>query len=137
MNSICGSVGGSVECTGNPCLFGCHSSYNPNNPAPVGIKHDQEKPAMALLPLHGAEAVAKVMTYGAKKYEAHNYLSGIAYLRLASAALRHLFAWLRGEDTDGESGLPHLAHAAASIMMLIDMTVEHPNLDDRFKSGSK
>jgi hypothetical protein len=102
-------------------------------PKGTGTKYDGDKPIMAYLPPHATEQVAQVMTFGAKKYGGFNYLGGISYTRLVSAGLRHLFAYLRGENNDAESDLPHLAHAAACCLMLLEMTVVRPDLDDRFK----
>lgn len=98
-----------------------------------GTKFDNGKPMLALIPARAIIEVGKVMSYGAKKYGSHNYLGGISHLRLLSAALRHTWAYISGEDNDIESGLPHWAHACACFLMLGEMIVEHPSLDDRFK----
>lgn len=42
-------------------------------------------------------------------------------------------AWSLGEETDKESGLPHLDHAAASILMLSAMVKRDRGEDDRWK----
>lgn len=102
-----------------------------------GVKHDQEKPMLALLPMHGVVGVGRAMSYGAKKYGQHNYLGGIALTRLLSAALRHLAAYIMGEDCDSESGLSHLDHAGACILMAIEMKARKPHLDDRYHEESK
>ena len=39
----------------------------------TGRKFDQDKPHMALLPPYALEAVARVLTYGAQKYERDNW----------------------------------------------------------------
>lgn len=104
--------------------------------APVkeqGTKYDQDKPALALIPTEGIIEVGRAMTYGQKKYSTHNWRKGLGHLRLASAALRHLFAWIGGKDVDEESGLSHLAHAGACIMMLIQEAKERKDLDDRYE----
>lgn len=98
-----------------------------------GVKHDGEKVRMDLLPAFALEEIAKVMTFGAKKYEAHNWKKGIAYSRLIGAALRHLLAWARGEELDPESGLTHLAHAGCCIVFLIWTHKFRADLDDRSK----
>lgn len=66
---------------------------------------------------------------------AHNWRGGISYSRLIGAALRHLFAFMRGEDLDKESGLSHLLHLSCCIMFLYWMTVHRTDLDDRYKSS--
>lgn len=98
-----------------------------------GTKHDQGKPRMELLPMYSLEEIAKVLNFGAQKYDPWNWSKGIAYGRLAGAALRHLAAWLRGKDKDPESGLSHLAHAGCCILFLIWMQEHRPDLDDRSK----
>jgi Domain of unknown function (DUF5664) len=102
-----------------------------------GIKHDGEKTMLALLPFEAIEEVGKVLTFGAQKYAAHNWRGGFAYSRVLSAALRHLFAWARGQDNDPESGLSHLAHAACCILFLLSFTLSGSGIDDRYRGGDK
>lgn len=99
----------------------------------VGMKFDSDKPKMELLDPYAIEQLAMVLTFGAKKYGAWNWAKGLSYSRLIGAALRHLFAFVKGEDLDEESNLPHLAHCFCCIMMLLAMTQRHSNLDDRNK----
>jgi len=54
----------------------------------------------------------------AAKYAPHNWEKGIDYSRVYGALLRHMMAWWGGEDTDPETGLSHLHHAACCIMFL-------------------
>ena len=81
----------------------------------AGIKHDQEKPDMTLVPRALKAAVATVMGFGAKKYGRDNWRLGMAKERVLAAAMRHLDALCEGEETDPESGLSHAAHAATNI----------------------
>lgn len=92
---------------------------------------------MSLLSSIAVYKIAEVMTYGKKKYTAHNWRGGIAYSRLIAAAFRHLFAYLGGENTDPESGLSHLAHAVCCLMMLLEQEVTRPEMDDRYKQEIK
>ena len=97
-----------------------------------GVKFDGDKPRMDLLDAYAIEQLSQVLTFGASKYASHNWRKGIAKGRLIAAALRHLFAYLRGEDKDPESGLSHVAHAMCCCMFLLGL--EHrPELDDRWK----
>lgn len=98
-----------------------------------GQKFDADKIRMDLFPAAAIEEISKVLTFGAKKYAAHNWAKGIAYSRLLGAAFRHLFAYSRGEDKDPESGLSHLAHAGCCVVFLIWMEKFRADLDDRFK----
>lgn len=84
------------------------------------VKHDEGKPRYDLIPPFALDLVAQVMTYGATKYGERNWEKGLKPERLFAALMRHSWAWMRGETIDPETNLPHLAHAAASVMMLID-----------------
>ena len=107
-----------------------------NIPPGVGVKHDSDKPRMDLLDSYAIEQLARVLTFGAQKYEAHNWRKGLTKGRLIGAALRHLFAYLRGEDRDAETGLSHAAHAMCCCMFLVGL--EHrADLDDRWKEPPK
>lgn len=98
-----------------------------------GLKYDSGKLRVDLLDPLALEGIAKVLGFGAVKYAAHNWRGGISYSRLIGAALRHLFAIIRGEDTDPESGLPHIDHLGCCWMFLSNMMKTRPDLDDRYK----
>lgn len=100
---------------------------------PSGTKHDQGKPPMALLDHHALTEIAKVLGFGARKYDDHNWRKGFPFSRLVSAAMRHISAWNSGEDNDPESGLSHLAHAGCCLMFLLSLHNDKPELDDRYK----
>ena len=95
----------------------------PDLPPVEPVKHDAEKSRVDLLPPRAALDVGRVMGYGAQKYAPNNYLrgEGIDPDRLIAAGLRHLFAHQAGELIDAESKLTHLSHAAASILMAIEV----------------
>ena len=98
-----------------------------------GMKYDGEKPRMDLIDADALEGLAKVLTFGAQKYAAHNWRGGIEYSRLTAAILRHLMAIQRGEDVDPESGLPHIDHLGCCWMFLSHLSKHRPDLDDRWK----
>lgn len=74
---------------------------------------------------------ARVLAFGAEKYERHNWRKGMRWTRLAAAALRHHDSWQSGEIDDPESGLPHLGHAACCLMFLSVYQREGLGEDDR------
>ncbi len=93
--------------------------------ADQGRKFDTGKTDFSLLPLEPIEQVAKVMTFGAAKYERDNWqLLKDGKNRYFAACLRHLWAWAKGEYQDPESGLPHLAHAACCVLFLLHISKE-------------
>lgn len=103
----------------------------------VGVKLDTGKPRTDLLPPDALLGTAAVFEYGSRKYSANNWRKGIALSRLTGALLRHIFAFMAGQDNDPESGLPHLDHALCSLMMLRDTWKNRPDMDDRWKPEVK
>ncbi len=98
----------------------------------AGVKYDQEKPIMALLPAEALEEEAWVWTFGAKKYGYWNWKKGLVYTRIISAILRHTMAIMKGEDIDPESGRLHAAHIRCCAGMLISFQLAgRKDLDDR------
>lgn len=104
-------------------------------PELTGKKYDGDKPRMDLLDWDALEGLAKVLTFGAQKYDANNWRGGIAYSRITSSLVRHLAAFQRGEDIDPESGLPHIDHIGCNWMFLSYFTKRRANLDDRVFSN--
>lgn len=90
------------------------------------VRHD-------LMPSGPLSFVAAVFGYGATKYDVHNWRRGYPWSLSSAALMRHLHAWLDGEDVDEESGLPHLAHAVAHCLFLMEFDAIHPDGDDRWR----
>lgn len=99
-----------------------------------GTKHDTGKIRLELLSVPALNAIAEVMTFGAKKYADHNWRKGFDWSRLYGAALRHLTAHMSGEDKDPESGLSHLAHLGCCVMFLLEHESRNLGTDDRFRT---
>lgn len=97
------------------------------------VKHDDGKAPFDLIPPEAEFEVAKAFGHGAKKYSPNNYRLGTDWTRYVAAARRHLNAWQQGEDNDSESGLNHLAHALASLMMLLTLQLTKSGTDNRVK----
>ena len=98
-----------------------------------GMHYSEGKLRMDLIPPLWKRALAEVLTYGAKKYDDHNWLRGMKYSELQGSVERHWLAWQEGEELDAESGLPHLAHMAVDVLMLLLYTqgAEYQQFDDR------
>lgn len=77
------------------------------------------------------ESEARVLMFGAKKYEKNNWKKGMDWSRMYDAALRHIFASLNGEDIDPESGEDHLAHARCCLGFLLEYKSKNIGSDDR------
>tara|TARA_B100000768_G_scaffold153733_1_gene150066 strand:- start:1469 stop:1921 length:453 start_codon:yes stop_codon:yes gene_type:complete len=95
------------------------------------VKADDAKTRYDLLPPELLEETAKVLTFGAQKYSAHNWAQGASWSRYFSAMMRHMWAWWRGEDNDPETGFSHLAHAACCLSFLIAYQRRGLGEDDR------
>ena len=100
-------------------------------PVPKFVKDDNAKTRYDLLPPELLEETAKVLTFGAQKYSAHNWAQGASWSRYFSAMMRHMWAWWRGEDNDPETGFSHLAHAACCLSFLIAYQRRDLGEDDR------
>jgi len=107
-----------------------------------GIKNSmfqsyREKPPLALVPRALLYAAGRALGYGAAKYAPNNWRRGMKWTEPASALLRHMTAWLEGEDLDpvesGGSGLSHLDHAVACLAFLTHMVNDerYSHFDDR------
>jgi Domain of unknown function (DUF5664) len=96
------------------------------------VKKDDTKYDPTMLTIEMVELVSRVRMFGAKKYARNNFkITGFKYTRSLAAALRHIYAFLNGEDNDPESGLSHLGHAVCSLEHCIYDTINHPSNDDR------
>lgn len=98
-----------------------------------GIKNDQQKPDLSLLPRSAKAGIALAFMDGEKKYGRYNYLNGLDWTRIISATERHLDAFNDGEDCAADSKLNHLFHAGANIMMLIEYYTKGIGNDNRHK----
>lgn len=81
--------------------------------------------------------VAQVAGHGAGKYGRLNWMRGYDWSLAYDAMQRHLLKWQAGEDTDPESGMSHLAHAAFHILSLIGMGERGLGTDDRYKEPER
>lgn len=98
-----------------------------------GRKFDGGKLQYGLVPPHALEEMVKVLTFGAQKYEPDNWKRvPDGKRRYFDAAMRHLWAYKRGEEFDPETGIHHLAHALCCINFILDLdldpTPENPKL---------
>ena len=90
------------------------------------VKADKDKPMLGLMPKEAISAVAKVMEYGADKYEAGSWIK-VDKERYINAALRHIFAAQNDDGTydfnaKDESGMPHFWHALTNMVFVVSLT---------------
>lgn len=90
-----------------------------------GRKDDSGKTRYDLLPPLALDEFAKVLTFGAKKYDPENWrLVDDAMNRYFAAAQRHMWAFKRGENSDQESRLHHLGHAICCLAFMLELELE-------------
>lgn len=106
-------------------------------PPQRALRYNRMKPLMSLITPIGLIELAKVYTYGAKKYEPHNWQRGMPWSECADSLMRHLMCWLDGEDRDEESGLLHMAHVAWNALTLVHYAVVGRGTDDRFTDKAR
>ena len=101
-------------------------------------KKDAGKPRFSLLPYNGLKKVALVLGFGeSEKYDAHNWRKGVEWSRRLDSAISHVVKYTNGESSDDETGMSHLAHAVAQLLMVLDYEETHPELDDRWHEKGK
>jgi hypothetical protein len=95
------------------------------------------KTPLALVPVGAIVQVAGAFAVGAKKYGPHNWRSyPVQRMTYLEAALRHIYADIDGETIDPETGQPHVAHAVAGLMILLDAIACDSHVDNRPPKGA-
>lgn len=101
----------------------------------TGTKLDAGKNRLDLVPVRAHLEFGKVLTFGAKKYGAGNWMKVIGWRwRYIGAGLRHIYEYMLGNHRDDESGFHHLAHALCCFYFVLDneLTLEaEPSLLNR------
>jgi hypothetical protein len=98
----------------------------PKPKADRSLRHNSGKPDYSLIPMAALAEVAKVLEYGASKYERGNWLKPTSWEVSFGCLQRHMAAWQAGEDNDEESGRSHIAHAACNLIQMLHMLENHP-----------
>jgi hypothetical protein len=102
------------------------------------IKLDADKLRMDLIPPIAINEMAKILTFGSKKYNDRNWEKGLPLTRLLAAVERHLLSWKMGIDVDAESNESHLSHALTNLAMMIHLqNYKKEECDDRIIYNAK
>lgn len=92
------------------------------------MKFDGDKLRYDLVPPSATEALARVLTFGARKYKPNNWRNVPEPDRYIAAMKRHIALYRSGEKFDEDSGLHHLAHAMTNMAFLLDLDYQPPVL---------
>lgn len=85
----------------------------------VGLRFDEGKVRLDLIPPEWEWELGRVLTEGAKKYADRNWELGMDYSKVLGPLRRHLNAYLRGERIDGTDGTLHAAKVAWNALVLM------------------
>lgn len=99
----------------------------------LGVK----KVSLSKVPASAQIYMALAMQDGAAKYGPYNWRENKVVASIyIDAAKRHLLAWFDGEECAADSGFPHLAHALASLGIIVDALETGNLVDDRPTKGA-
>lgn len=95
------------------------------------------KPDLSLVPPSAIIHMSTAMQNGADKYGAYNWRTKkVQVMTYLAAADRHLKQFLDGEDYAADSGVHHLAHAAACYAIVLDAMETGNLVDNRPPAGA-
>lgn len=104
------------------------TSKDSNPKDALGVK----KVPLHAVPVKPLLEVGLAMMEGGRKYGTHNYREiGVRMSTYYNATMRHLMAWWEGEDTDKDSGVPHLIKAITCLFVVRDSIHMGNCVDDR------
>ena len=124
------------------------NKVNQNNGA---LRFDNGKPQLELISPIAMIGLAKILTFGAKKYAPNNWRKGMAWSRCLGSLKRHLVEFEMGNDRDYDSdcdgckastclnhtGELHIDQVLCNAMFLSEYARTHKELDDRYKVDPK
>jgi hypothetical protein len=85
----------------------------------AGLRYDEGKNQIELLPPEWIWGLGEVMTQGARKYAKRNWEKGMKWSRVVGSLFRHVLKFLAGERYDPETGCHHMLHAAWNCLALV------------------
>jgi len=98
-----------------------------------GLRFNEGKNRLDLVPSELIEGVGRVLTMGANKYEDRNWEKGMKWSTVLASLKRHLMAFEKAEDYDKESGELHIDHVLTNALFLKFYYKHYPQGDDRPK----
>lgn len=84
----------------------------------LASRFNEGKPQFSLIDLRSLEPGARVLEFGAKKYNRNNWKKGMYITSILDSMMRHIAAVIDGEMIDPESGISHIGHIQCNAMFL-------------------
>lgn len=124
------------------------SEDNKTEAKPAGaLRFDTGKAQLELISPVAMIGLARILTFGAKKYAPNNWRKGMSWSRCLGSLKRHLAEFEMGQDIDfdkdcegcqnktclNHTGLPHIDQVLCNAMFLSEYFRTHKELDDRYK----
>lgn len=101
----------------------------------TGSRYNEGKLKWSYVSFKALEPMVRVLMFGAEKYAPFNWTKGLKYTEICESLLRHIHAFLDGEDNDPESKLEHVGHILCNSMFLSYMFLFRRDMDDRHKTN--
>ena len=95
------------------------------------LRYNEGKLKWSLVDWKSLEPMVRVLEMGAEKYAPYNWTKGMPVTEVSESLLRHMFAYLGGENVDKESQIEHLGHVMCNCMFLIHIMREKTDFDNR------
>lgn len=99
-----------------------------------GLRFNEGKNRLDLLPVKAMDELSKILTVGAQKYAERNWERGMSWSSVLASLKRHLKAYEDGEDYDRETSCLHIAHVLCNASFLTEYYHIFPEGDDRVNS---
>lgn len=96
----------------------------------TGGAKGQKDVQMSMVPVAFLEDLGRLYAFGVKKYDRNNWKKGYKWSLTVDALFRHLFAVLKGEWLDKETGLPHIVAVGWHCIALHTFYNEQLGTDD-------
>lgn len=96
-----------------------------------GLRYDDNKLRVDLVPIEWTTELARVLTIGAHKYQDRNWELGMPWSKCVGALQRHFLRWQSGNMVDAETGCHELAMVAWNALALMSYQLRELGLDDR------
>ena len=131
--------------------YATKKSLENEKPTEGAKRFDTGKLRLDLISPIAMEGLARILTFGAKKYAAHNWRKGMDWSRCIGSLKRHLNEFEKGNDYDydenctgcqakdcqNHSGELHIDQVMCNAMFLAEYIRTHKELDDRYKVDIK